>query len=44
MPNVFHIRDTEFEVVLCIILVLLKRTDDINHYLDIRQYMYTCRT
>ena len=31
--NIFNLRDTE--VVICIILVLLKRADDLNHYLNI---------
>jgi hypothetical protein len=34
--HVFNLRDTE--VVMCMILVLLKRTDDLKHYLNIRQY------
>jgi hypothetical protein len=37
MHNIFNLCDTE--VVLCKILVLLKRDDDLNHYLNIRQYI-----
>ena len=32
--NIFNLRDTE--VVICILLVLLSRVDNLNHYLNIR--------
>jgi len=35
MHNIFNLR---FRVVICLILVLLKRADDLNHHLNIRQY------
>jgi len=31
---IFNLRDTE--VVICIILVLLKRADGLDHYINIR--------
>jgi len=34
MHNIFDLRDTES--FICIILVLLKKTDGISHYLSIR--------
>ena len=34
IPNIFNLRYTEVDNI-CIILVLLKRADDLNHYLNI---------
>jgi len=34
--NIFYVRDTE--VVICIVLVLLKRVDGLNYYLNIREH------
>jgi len=35
--NIFNLRDTD--VVIYMILVLLKKADDLNHYLNIRYYV-----
>ena len=35
--NIFNLCDTE--VVICILLVLLKRVGGLNHYLNIRYYI-----